>query len=94
MSSDQTGSRVAAVTACYIVPIPLEILATSLRVYARQRQSRAGLDKFALDDFFIIFATVRDPTIQKSFSPYGETMANIALQVCAVGQCCVGLAYG
>ena len=60
MSSDQTGSRVAAVTACYIVPIPLEILATSLRIYARQRQGqgRPGRDKFAIDDFFIIFATV------------------------------------
>ena len=60
MSSDQTGSRVAAVTACYIVPIPLEILATSLRIYARQRQGqgRAGRDRFAIDDFFIVFATV------------------------------------
>ena len=58
MSSDHTGSRVAAVTACYIVPIPLEILATGLRIYARQRQSRARLDRFAIDDFFILFATV------------------------------------
>ena len=59
MSSDQ-GSRVPAVTACYIVPIPLEILATSLRIYARQRQGRAGRgrDRFAMDDFLILFATV------------------------------------
>ena len=58
MSSDHTGSRVAAVTACYIVPIPLEILATSLRIYARQRQGRPGRERFAIDDFFIVFATV------------------------------------
>lgn len=57
-SADRTGSRVAAVTACYIVPIPLEIIATSLRIYARQRQARAGLSRFAIDDFFILFATV------------------------------------
>ena len=62
MSSDHTGSRVAAVTACYIVPIPLEILATSLRIYARQRQGqgqgRPGRNRFATDDFLILFATV------------------------------------
>ena len=57
-SADQTSSRVAAVTACYIVPIPLELIATSLRIYARQRQARAGLSSFATDDFFILFATV------------------------------------
>ena len=69
MSSDQTGSRVAAVTACYIVPIPLEILATSLRIYARQRQgqSQAKLSRFALDDFFILFATVRGDSMSDSF---------------------------
>jgi len=55
MSSDQ-GSRVAAVTACFIVPIPLEILATALRLYAKW--SQGGRDKFTLDDFFIVFATV------------------------------------
>lgn len=58
MSSDQTGSRVAAVIACYIVPIPLEILATSLRIYAKQRQGKAQLDRFTTDDFFMVFATV------------------------------------
>ena len=59
MSSNHPGSRVAAVTACYIVPIPLEILATGLRIYARRRQGRTGRDRFATDDFFILFATVR-----------------------------------
>ena len=70
MSSDQTGSRVAAVTACYIVPIPLEILATSLRVYARQRhqrQGRPGRERFAIDDFFIVFATVGGYPISEIF---------------------------
>ena len=80
MSSDQTGSRVAAVTACYIVPIPLEILATGLRVYARQRQSRAGLDRFALDDFFIVFATVREtPPLLDNVGPYRGTKPDISL---------------
>ena len=55
MSSDQ-GSRVTAVTVCYIIPIPLEILATGLRIYAKRTQG--GREKFTLDDFFIIFATV------------------------------------
>ena len=67
MSSDQTGSRVAAVTACYIVPIPLEILATSLRIYARQRQGRAKRERFAIDDFFIVFATVGGCPISETF---------------------------
>lgn len=71
MSSDQTGSRVAAVTASYIVPIPLEILATGLRIYARQRQGkgqgRAGRDRFAVDDFLILFATVGGLSTSLSF---------------------------
>lgn len=71
MTSNQTGSRVAAVIACYIVPIPFEILSTGLRIYAKQRQSHRGLDRFTIDDFFIVFATC-----------------------CAVGECCIGLAYG
>lgn len=60
MTSDETGSRVAAVIACYIVPIPLEILATSLRICAKQRQSHGGRDRFTVDDFIIVFATVGD----------------------------------
>ena len=71
MSSDQTGSRVAAVTASYIVPIPLEILATGLRIYARQRQGkgqgRPGRDRFAVDDFLILFATVGGRSASVSF---------------------------
>lgn len=62
MTTDETGSRVAAVVACYIVPIPLEILATSLRIYAKRRQAHRGLDRFTIDDFFIVFATVGAPS--------------------------------
>ena len=58
MTSNQTGSRVPAVIACYIVPIPLEILATTLRIYAKRRQSHRGLDRFTLDDLLMLFATV------------------------------------
>ena len=58
MASEQAGSRVAAVIACYIVPIPLEICSTGLRIYAKQRQSKDGRDRFTIDDFLIVFATV------------------------------------
>ncbi|KAM0805166.1 hypothetical protein BDR22DRAFT_833752 [Usnea florida] len=71
MPTDQTGSRVGAVIACYIVPIPLEIVSTSLRIHVKRRQAKRGFTGFTLDDFFIIFATI-----------------------CAVGECCIGLAYG
>ena len=63
--SDQ-GSRVAAVIVCYTIPIPLEILATSLRLFAKLRQH--GRDSLALDDFFIVFATVCLP-IQTDNAP-------------------------
>ena len=59
MSTDQTGSRVGAVIACYIVPIPLEIVSTTLRIHVKRRQAKGGLSGFTLDDLFIIFATVR-----------------------------------
>ena len=58
MPTDQTGSRVGAVIACYIVPIPLEILSTSLRIYVKRRQAKGGLSRFTLDDLLIVFATV------------------------------------
>lgn len=91
MSSAQE-SRVAAVTACYIIPIPLEILATSLRLYAKLRQGQKRRDGFTLDDFLIIFATVGGcPSFPASSF---LVRPDNSLQVCAVGECCIGLAYG
>ena len=76
MPTDQTGSRVGAVIACYIVPIPLEIVSTSLRIHVKRRQAKGGLSGFTLDDFFIIFATV-------CFS----LMINIACAHCRFRRC-------
>ena len=59
MPTDPTGSRVGAVIACYILPIPLEIVSTGLRIHVKRRQAKGGLSGFTLDDLLIVFATVR-----------------------------------
>ena len=71
MPTDQMGSRVGAVIACYIVPIPLEIVSTSLRIHVKRRQAKGGLSGFTLDDLFIVFATVRClPRDKKTCVPF------------------------
>lgn len=56
MSSDESASRVGTVLSSYIVPIPLMLLATGLRLYVKLRKT--GKDKIAMDDYLIVFATV------------------------------------
>ncbi|KAL2866652.1 putative integral membrane protein PTH11-like [Aspergillus lucknowensis] len=47
-------SRVTDLNVCYSIPIPLEILSTSLRLWAELHPRRNGL---AFDDFLMIWAT-------------------------------------
>lgn len=56
---DYNASRVGTVLGAYIVPIPLMLLATGLRVIVKLRKTNG--DKIALDDCLIVFATVGDP---------------------------------
>ncbi|KAL2850188.1 hypothetical protein BJY01DRAFT_136012 [Aspergillus pseudoustus] len=48
-------SKVLALTVCYSIPIPLEILSTGLRLWAELRPGRNGL---ACDDLLMIWATI------------------------------------
>lgn len=48
-------SKVLDLEVCYSIPIPLEILSTSLRLWAESRPGRNGL---AFDDLLMVWATV------------------------------------
>lgn len=58
---DYDASRVGTVLGAYIVPIPLILLATGLRLIVKLRKTNG--DKIALDDCLMVFATVGDPQI-------------------------------
>ncbi|KAL4797004.1 hypothetical protein BDV19DRAFT_377751 [Aspergillus venezuelensis] len=54
-SSDYlTQSKVLDLNVCYSIPIPLEILSTSFRLWAELRPGRSGL---AFDDLLMVWAT-------------------------------------
>ena len=57
---DYNASRVGTVLGAYIVPIPLILLATGLRIVVKLRKTNG--DKIALDDCLIVFATVGGPS--------------------------------
>lgn len=49
-------SRVPELLACYIIPIPLELITTGLRLYIKLRPG--SKDRLAFDDYLMVFATV------------------------------------
>lgn len=46
--------RTDEIRAAYIAPIPIMLVATSLRIYVK----KTGRNKITLDDYLIVFATV------------------------------------
>lgn len=56
MTSDVNASRVGTVLTLCIIPIPLMVLATGLRLYVKLRRKRG--DRIAIDDILITLATV------------------------------------
>ena len=54
---DFDASRVGIIRGAYIAPIPLLVLATSLRLTVKLRKTNGN--KITLDDLLIVFATVR-----------------------------------
>ena len=72
----------------YIVPIPLELLATGLRLTVKLEKTNG--DKMVVDDYLMVFATVR--LFQNSFRSKIEKRLNFA-SIAAVAICVVGLVY-
>ena len=54
LEAHKNDSRVHEIRWCYSVPIPVSILSTAFRLWAK----KAGRNGIRLDDYLIIFATV------------------------------------
>lgn len=90
-------SRTAVLNAFYAIPIPLEILSTSLRLWSvRTRETDAK--RLSFDDYLMIWATVsmhRHHIVKHGLSGFSP-MIDIAdnFQTISIAVCVSGLVYG
>jgi hypothetical protein len=85
LEAHKDESRVTEIYWVYSVPIAAATISTALRLWAK----RVGRNGITLDDYLIVFATVRFAA-----TPPFTTVAHHPQQICLIGECASGLGFG